>query len=94
MLWAVAKPSKTPSKIPNRPGKHGGALLTGNPGNKGGGRPPNALRNFLATLRADPTFHDELEKAAKDRTDRGFAAALKLFGTTEPSGTARILTGM
>lgn len=41
----AAKRRKSPSKSPTRPGKHGGRLLTGNPGNKGGtGRPPDAIR--------------------------------------------------
>lgn len=47
---ATAKRKKSPSKtsVARRPGKHGGSLQTGNPGNKGGsGRPPSVIRDQL-----------------------------------------------
>jgi hypothetical protein len=50
---AVAKREKDPGKtsvqtsaVQKRPQPHGGALQTGNPGNKGGGRTPSALRDL------------------------------------------------
>lgn len=41
--------------VPTRPGRNGGTLLTGNPGNKGGpGRPSNEWRNLMSDFTLDP----------------------------------------
>lgn len=62
------------------PQPHGGALLSGGvPGNAGGGRPPQALKDFLAELRRDPTLHHAVATAAKDETSKNFGAALKVI---------------
>lgn len=67
-------------KTPNvRPGLHGGLLLSGNPGNKGGGRPPKAFKDFLADLRNDPKVQEAIEKAAQDHEARNFKAALDVI---------------
>lgn len=57
---------------------NGGKLRTGNPGNKGGGRTPEAFKDFLKRLRADPEFQDELEAAAKNSLTKGYGSALKV----------------
>lgn len=54
------------------------------PGNTGGkkgrsGRKPNAFKNFLAELRADPLARVAFETAARDSGNRNFAAAWKLM---------------
>jgi hypothetical protein len=55
--------SLTKNTVPMRPGKNGGQLQTGNPGNKGGGRSPNEIR---ARLREAMDGHfDTLEKIAR-----------------------------
>ena len=61
-----------------RPGKNGGTLKTGNPGNAGGGRTPDAFKDFLKRLRANPEALAALERAAKDETLRSFGGAWKL----------------
>lgn len=74
------KTPETPSKTPNvRPGLHGGVLLSGNPGNKGGGRPPKAFKQFLADLRQDPRVQLAIEKAATDADAKNFKAALDVI---------------
>lgn len=58
------------------PQPHGGALNAGGtPGNKGGGRPPKAFKDFLSELRRDPDAQDALEKAAKNPGSPAFRAA-------------------
>ena len=80
-----AKRRKSPAKTPMRPGKNGGKLKTGNPGNKGGtGRPPNELRNWLRELRCNPDVQDALKRAASDEYSRGFAAAWKILTDYDP----------
>jgi hypothetical protein len=84
---AVAKARKRPARkttaksaeVPKVPQPHGGALNAGGtPGNKGGGRPPKAFKNFLAELRNDPDAQDALARAAKDPALGSFGAAWKL----------------
>lgn len=70
--------------------KHGnGALLVGGqPGNKGGGRPPEAFKAMLARLRESPELALSLEQAIQDHTGRGFASALKVltdYDTDKPA---------
>ena len=57
---------------------NGGKLRTGNPGNKGGGRPTGAFKAFLAKLRNNPKALAALEAAACDPTLKSFGAAWKL----------------
>lgn len=68
---------KTPTETP-RTGKNGNPLKTGNPGNKGGGRPPDAFKDFLARLRRDPKALAAFRAAALDSSNRSFGAAWKL----------------
>src|SRR5215510_839676 len=65
-----------------------GALLHGNPGNKGGGRYKTSLKTFLAELRRDPNVHAAISRAAKDETKRAFPAALKLMTDYDPNKPA------
>lgn len=75
----TAKKSAKPSP------RSGYALPVGNhPGNTGGkkgrsGRKPNAFKDFLAKLRANPEALTAFETAAKDPTHRNFGAAWKLM---------------
>lgn len=75
-----ARSSKTAAVTPElKPQPRGGALLAGGiPGNKGGGRPPNAFKDFLADLRKDPEALAALRAAACDPSLRSFGAAWKL----------------
>jgi hypothetical protein len=60
-------PAQTPANIAlTRPGPNGGLLRTGNPGNKGGGRPTNAFREAMAKAAAEIV----LPKAVQVVTDR------------------------
>lgn len=76
-----------PALVPQPDGK--GALLTGGmPGNAGGGRPPQALKDFLALLRKDPLAQAALETAARDSTSKNFSAAWKVasdYDDTRPA---------
>lgn len=74
-------PTETAPKTATRVPKHGnGALLVGGqPGNKGGGRPPEAFKAMLARLRESPALAQSLEQAIQDHTGRGFASALKVL---------------
>lgn len=62
---------KTPGEtsVPVRPQPHGGALRSGNPGNKGGGRhkadQEAYMRERAALLCADPAVWDVLHARAK-----------------------------
>lgn len=74
---------KTPKKSAVSP-INGNVLIPGNPGNSGGkkgrsGRKPNAFKDFLAQLRADPLARVAFETAARDATHRNFGAAWKLM---------------
>jgi hypothetical protein len=74
----VSAETSVKSSAPLIPQPHGGALSAGNPGNKGGGRPPAAFKAFLAQLRADPKAQEAFEAAAHDATSRNFSAAWKI----------------
>lgn len=59
--------------VPDRPGKNGGSLLTGNPGNKGGtGRPRRELVDWAKEIVGDPAIQDVYSARAK-------AGDLKVF---------------
>lgn len=47
---ARVKKRASAASVPERAGKHGGKLLTGNPGNKGGGRTPDEFKQKMAEL--------------------------------------------
>jgi hypothetical protein len=76
---------KTAIKTAKPSPRNGNALPLGNhPGNTGGkkgrsGRKPNAFKNFLAQLRADPLARTAFETAARDATNRNFSSAWKLM---------------
>ena len=75
---------KTAIKFAKPSGRNGNVLPVGaHPGNTGGkkgrsGRKPNAFKDFLAQLRADPLARVALETAARDATSRNFSSAWKL----------------
>lgn len=46
------------SKVPTRPGRNGGTLLTGNPGNKGGGRVKEYVEERATEILTDKTVWD------------------------------------
>lgn len=75
----------TAKKFAKPSGRNGNTLPVGaHPGNTGGkkgrsGRKPNAFKNFLAELRADPLARVAFETAARDSGNRNFAAAWKLM---------------
>lgn len=74
-----APAKKSPSNTPNRPGKHGGLLRSGNLGNKGGGRPRNAWKVAARQMLDDPKVQDEIEKIVTDAKHPQFASVLKLL---------------
>lgn len=70
------KPKKSPSKSPNRSGKYGGRLLTGNPGNKGGtGRPPDKFKELCRELACSGA--EVAPKILKDVDHPAYLGALK-----------------
>lgn len=50
----MGRPRKTPTvtvpAVPTQPGRNGGTLLVGNPGNRGGGRQPSAYRTLCREI--------------------------------------------
>lgn len=81
--------TSAPPKVPQA---HGGALNAGGtPGNKGGGRPPQAFKDFLATLRNDPDAQDALKKAALDPAMGSFGAAWKIVTEYDDAKPAKKL---
>lgn len=77
---ATAGELETPSETPSRPGNHGGRLLTGNPGNKGGGRPPNWLRDWCDDLLANETSKKQVEEILQDKSHPAFAQMWRSVG--------------
>jgi malonyl CoA-acyl carrier protein transacylase len=59
-------------------------LRTGNPGNKGGGRPPSGLKEALEALRKDPKALKALSTAARNAKSKGFPIAWKLAERYDP----------
>lgn len=66
-------------------------------GKKGrSGRPPDAFKAFLATLRSDPKALAAVKRAAVDETGRNFATAWKLasdYDESKPAGKTDITSG-
>lgn len=69
-------PVQTPALVQQ---PHGGALRVGNPGNKGGGRTPQAFKDAVRQIREKPEVHDAIEQAASNPGSKGFGAALKVL---------------
>jgi hypothetical protein len=68
---AVKSSSVTPQmRVP----EHGrGALQVGNPGNKGGGRPPNWLKDWCDELLAKPDSKKQVEEILANKDHAAFA---------------------
>jgi membrane glycosyltransferase len=64
----------------------------GTPGNKGGGRPPKAFKNFLAEMRQNPKVQEAFELAATDPDHKHFAAAMKLLADYDEDAPANLST--
>lgn len=76
--------SETPKETPTRTGRNGNQLRTGNPGNRGGGRPPSGLKEALAELRGDPKALKALKTAARNAKSKGFPVAWRLAERYDP----------
>lgn len=63
---------ETPLKTPTMPGKHGGQLKVGNPGNKGGGRPKDEFQARMRELASSDAALTYLEECL--RGDHGYKA--------------------
>ena len=72
----AAQVRKTPLKSPTAtmPGRNGGTLRVGNPGNKGGGRLPGWLETFCDDLLADPTAQEQVKAILRDKDHAAFAS--------------------
>lgn len=74
----MAQPApKNSAETPHTPA-NGGKLRRGNPGNKGGGRPPKKFATFLKSLRDNADVQAAITTAASNPNSRGFGAVLKL----------------
>lgn len=70
---AAKTPVKTPVKQP-----HGGAILQGgNPGNKGGGRTPNWLKDWCDELLAKKESKAQVQAVLADSTHTAYASMWK-----------------
>jgi hypothetical protein len=68
--------NKVGNSVPMRPGKNGGLLRAGGtPGNKGGGRPCNAWKEFCRATLTD----SEVQASIRRRALKGHPAILKLL---------------
>lgn len=95
---APSRPKKSPSKSPpSRPGKHGGLLLSGNPGNIGGtGRPPDAFKAMCrelacsaeqaAALILTKPDHPAFIGALKWATENGYGKPVESIEHSGPNG--------
>lgn len=80
MPMAEPDSAETPQETPLRTPVTGkGKLRVGNPGNKGGGRPPRAFKDAIRAIREKPEVHDAIELAASDPSSKGFNAALRVI---------------
>ena len=61
-------------------------------GTPGAGRPPNAFREFMATLRESSDFRTAIESAALDPESRAFGHVLKLVSSYDEDGPDRRVT--
>ena len=64
--------------VPLRPGRNGGLLQSGNPGNKGGGRHKEYATERAELLAADPTVWDVQTARAKSGDLKALAFASEL----------------
>jgi hypothetical protein len=79
-MGAAAKPKarKTPPNTPMRPGKNGGALKTGNPGNAGGGRRPAWVEEWADGVLSDPETRKQVASIMGGKKNpKAFAAMWK-----------------
>lgn len=53
--------------VPTQPGRNGGRLRVGNPGNKGGGRPSNEWRNLMSEFSSDPRALASLRRSLRGK---------------------------
>ena len=91
-----AKPGKAAPQQPKKiPQAHGGALMSGGtPGNRGGGGPPKAFKQFLGDLQRSPEAQEALKKVVTDPEHKNFAVgwqALTKFGPLD-EGQAPMMT--
>lgn len=66
------------------PGKNGNALRVGNPGNKGGGRPPSEFKDWLSGVLADPTARAVFEAHIKSGNMKAWSIAAEYSATKPP----------
>lgn len=83
---APIRKTAEPVKIPQ---PHGGALLSGGkPGNKGGGRTAEYVKQRAAEILEDPVVWDIQHAYAKAGKPDVLDRALKVFGLGQPTGSA------
>jgi ABC-type phosphate transport system auxiliary subunit len=68
---------ETPRKIPNRRAPNGGMLLTGNPGNKGGGRTRDEFKAKMRELAGSDEAVHGLQSILRDPTHPQYLKALE-----------------
>lgn len=69
---------KTSSETPFNPGKNGGRLrVGGKPGNKGGGRTPNWLKDWCDELLAKKESKAQVQAVLADSTHTAYASMWK-----------------
>lgn len=69
--------SSGPTEVELVPQPHGGALQVGNPGNRGGGRPPDEWKALLAKLSSRAKTVGALGRILRDPDHQHFANAFK-----------------
>jgi hypothetical protein len=80
---------ETPTKTPLRKPEHGnGALRVGNPGNKGGGRPPDEFKRLCASLASGDATVEQVKTILENATHPAFVSALK-WATEHGYGKAK-----
>lgn len=76
-----ASPQETPAaEAPTRPGRNGGQLRTGNPGNKGGGRTPDAFKAMCRRLASRKGTLRNLRTILDNPNHPKFIAACEFVG--------------
>lgn len=66
-----------PKRTPDRIGPKGGMLMTGNPGNKGGGRTPDEFKAMCRELASADAVKKRVATILKNPKHKHFVAALK-----------------